>query len=395
MKNDEKQIQNQSANDNESPQVRNDGIATKKPIPLETSRRITSLRFLLIVLVVFIHNNFRAEELAKSVAKDLSVPLFNQSQAGVWIQRFISQGIASCAVPVFFMISAYLFFKKSDSYKTVLRKKFRALVVPYFLWIILNIALYVAIKLLAVKLNQSLVQNPDNIAVLKWRALDWIKAFFGYGFDEYNHPFAGQLWFVRDLFLMMILSPFLRVVYKNFPKTSLILAAFIYVLGIDLYVIQKETVLFFTLGYFWAEKDFDFFSFSDSFKWIELWMGFLLAFILQFTFFKGNSVCSSLQVLFASLIFLKLSKSISENEKVFAATKYLAEFSFWLFAIHMPILLSFVQNLWLHFLPMKNGFFCLAEYFCVSILVIVIGTISGIISKKIFPPLFRLLNGER
>lgn len=36
-----------------------------KRIPAQTSMRITALRFLLIVLVVFIHNNFTAEEILK------------------------------------------------------------------------------------------------------------------------------------------------------------------------------------------------------------------------------------------------------------------------------------------------------------------------------------------
>lgn len=44
---------------------------------------------------------------------------------------------------------------------------------------------------------------------------------------------------------------------------------------------------------------------------------------------------------------------------------------------------------------MKNGFFCLAEYFCVNILVILTGTLAGIILKKICPPLFKILNGGR
>lgn len=361
----------------------------------ETSRRITSLRFILSSLVVFIHNNFRAEELAKSVEKGLPVPVFNQSELGAWIQRFISQGIASCAVPLFFLFSAYLFFRKNDSYKTVLLKKIRGLAVPFFLWPVLNIALYLGIKLLVIKTNPALLQNPENIAVLKWNVFDWIKAFLGYGYDEYNHPFVGQFWFLRDLFLMMIFSPLLRLIYKNFPKTSLILSAFVYIFGTDLYIIQKETLLFFTLGYFWAEKDFNLFEFSDSFKWIELAFGFFIAFILRFTIFEENSVCSSLQVLFSCLIFLKLSKPVSENEKLFTLPKKLAPFSFWLYAIHMPILLHSIQNLWLHFFPMKNGFFCIAEYFSVSVLVIFIGTLAGIILKKICSPLFRLLNGGR
>ncbi len=113
--------------------------SSKKAVSGENSMRITSLRFLLIALVVFIHNDFRASELAEIAAEGLGVPIFNQSAAGLWIQRFISEGIASCAVPLFFLFSSYLFFIKNDSYKTVLKKKLKGLAVPYFLWIILNI----------------------------------------------------------------------------------------------------------------------------------------------------------------------------------------------------------------------------------------------------------------
>lgn len=41
-------------------------------IDAQTSHRITSLRFLLAVLVVFIHNNFTAENLAKTLEKKRS-----------------------------------------------------------------------------------------------------------------------------------------------------------------------------------------------------------------------------------------------------------------------------------------------------------------------------------
>lgn len=369
--------------------------SSKKFISKENSMRITSLRFLLSVLVVFIHNDFREAELAKSAAEGFAVPLFNQGAAGLWIQRFISEGIAVCAVPLFFLFSSYLFFMKNDSPKTVLRKKIKSLAVPYFLWIFLNLALCLAAKLLAVKLNPSFVKNPGNIVVLNWNFLDWIKAFFGYGFDGFNHPYVGQLWFARDLFLMMIFSPLLRKVYKKFPKAALFFASFVYIFGADLYVVQKETVLFFTLGYFCAERDFDFFTFSDSFKWLELSAGFFISFILRFAFFERSSVCNAAQVLFACLVFLKFSKAVSRNEKAFSVSGKLAPFSFWLFAVHMPFLLICVQSLWIHFLPMKNEFFCLAEYFCVNILVVLSGTFAGFVLKKICPPLFKVLNGGR
>ena len=107
----------------------------------ETSQRITSLRYILSVLVVFIHNNFTAENLADSLAEGNRIPIFAQSAAGEWIQFVFSSGLGSCAVPLFFMFSAYLFFKKDTPYKTMLRKKAKGLLLPYFVWIALNIAL--------------------------------------------------------------------------------------------------------------------------------------------------------------------------------------------------------------------------------------------------------------
>ena len=61
----------------------------------------------------------------------------------------------------------------------------------------------------------------------------------------------------------------------------------------------------------------------------------------------------------------------------------------------MPLLSEYLKKLWIHFFPMKNGFFCLFEYFGVTILIVVIGTGIGIVLKKICPKLFILLNGGR
>ena len=61
----------------------------------------------------------------------------------------------------------------------------------------------------------------------------------------------------------------------------------------------------------------------------------------------------------------------------------------------MPLLNEYLKKGWIQFLPMKNGFFCLFEYFGVTILTIAIGTAIGIVLKKICLPLFAILNGGR
>ena len=63
-------------------------------ISTEDSKRIEALRFLLMIGVVFIHNNFTDESIAKSLAKTGEAIVFNQSAIGRWIQLFISDGLA-------------------------------------------------------------------------------------------------------------------------------------------------------------------------------------------------------------------------------------------------------------------------------------------------------------
>jgi len=101
---------------------KNEKTEKAKPIPAQTSMRITALRFLLIVLVVFIHNNFKAEEILKGALEYGYTPFdYKNGLFGRWIQIFISDGIARCAVLLFFMFASYLQFMKGDSYGVLLK----------------------------------------------------------------------------------------------------------------------------------------------------------------------------------------------------------------------------------------------------------------------------------
>ena len=131
----------------------------------------------------------------------------------------------------------------------------------------------------------------------------------------------------------------------------------------------------------------------DKIRWGESCFLFLFCFVIAHAF--NNGIFYWVMVIFACVIFVKLSKLIVENERIFNITQYLAGFSFFLYAIHTPLLDELIKRIWLPFLPMKNTFFSLLEYFGVTFLVICIGTGIGIALKKIFPKLFGLLTGGR
>lgn len=152
-----------------------------KAIPAETSMRITALRFLLIVLVVFIHNNLRAEDILKGALVYGYTPFaYENGLFGRWVQIFISGGIANCAVPLFFMFASYLQFMKGDSYGVLLKKKAKSLLVPYFLWPLLNIGIYVGFKLLVQAVFPAMIERKNWFPMSGWGVKGWLHAFFGY-----------------------------------------------------------------------------------------------------------------------------------------------------------------------------------------------------------------------
>ena len=370
-----------------------------KVIPVETSRRITALRFLLIVLVVFIHNNFRAEEILKGALEHGYAPFaYENGIFGRWVQIFISDGIARCAVPLFFMFTSYLQFMKGDSYGVLLKKKVKSLVVPYFLWPLLNIGIYVGFKLLIQAVFPAMIERKNWFPMSEWGIKGWLHAFFGYENMAEGRTFGGyvsQLWFIRDLFILIVLSPLLRLAVRKFPVCVLAAVSFFYFSDTWPFFVAAQALFFYILGLCWAEFGFNLFAFADRIKWKSLVPLYLALWFATWKFYGEYSCAYYFMIVVICLVLLKFSAVIVSNKKAFAVAKYLAGFSFWLFAIHMPFLLNCVQTLWRKILPMTNTFFCMAEYFGVSVLVVIIGTSFGILLKKICPPLFAVLNGGR
>ncbi|MDE6736166.1 MAG: acyltransferase [Treponemataceae bacterium] len=367
------------------------------PVPRETSKRITSLRFLLAMLVVFIHNNFTAEQIRESIAIGGRHILFNQSIAGVWIQRFISGGIASATVPLFFLFAAYLQAMKNDPYKIMLKKKSRSLLVPYILWIAIGFLYFGIGKLAVLKIAPAAIARPDK-TLFTMTAHDWVAGIIGFVNKEQadgNPLFAMQFWFVRDLLILTLVSPLLVRLIKKFPAGFFAITVFFFFDGHLKYDAHIQTAFFYYIvGLYWGIYDIPIFENIDRVHWGEVALLFLLSFLSHYTY-PSYFVTASCMTLTACAVLLKCSKAISENETLFSTASYFAGFSFFLFAVHMPILNYVLQKIWLHFLPMKNGFFCLAEYFGVNILTIATGTGIGIALKKCCPPVFSILNGGR
>lgn len=213
------------------------------------AERLTLLRFPLVVFVVLIHADNR-EIWVNGSQSILQVSLGWE----VWIRNWISQGIARTAVPLFFLLSGYLFYLGYDANgKGLLQKwknRVRTLLLPFLL---LNISAQIILSLI-------LMKNP--FAQGLWTFID-----SALGIRQAN--FLFHLWFLRDLMVLMLFVPLWDVILRNGPRLFLL---GIFILHIcqswGFPYICSEGILYFFAGAYWSRSRLN--CFQHPHPWIIL-----------------------------------------------------------------------------------------------------------------------------
>lgn len=150
---------------------------------------VNVLRVLLIILVVFIHEN----------------PTFEgQGYVGVFIHT-----IAQSAVPLFFVLAGFFFFYKkqimtADFYRGQLKKRFFSLFIPYMLWNCLPILLVTGGNLFSI-----IFRGKTTDALLEYYTELWNDGLWHIFWDKVDGkmPYDSPLWFLRDLIVVCLLTP--------------------------------------------------------------------------------------------------------------------------------------------------------------------------------------------
>jgi peptidoglycan/LPS O-acetylase OafA/YrhL len=187
------------------------GAGRNGTVPAWTPRdaaRFDVLRFPLIVAVVFIHNYDSAIHLANGTVGVQQPALYVE-----FIRRLVSLGFAQVAVPLFFLMSGYLFFLNFDgsleAWRSKMVSRVRTLLVPLVLWGLLNIAV--------VWLGQSnpatgvFFSGSKRPVIAELHAFGFVDAVFGIT----GPPLAYQFWFIRDLILLVLLAPLVHAILRR------------------------------------------------------------------------------------------------------------------------------------------------------------------------------------
>ena len=183
------------------------------------------MRALFILMVLYIHSN-AVPVLKDSPAIPDSLLLFKQ----IW-----GEGFTAVAVPGFFLISSFLLFSKPFSLKDILSKKTRTILIPF---VIIN-----SFWIVFFSIMQHISSVSPYFADYK---INGISGVIGAFFSHY--PLYYPFWFIRDLFIMCMLAPVIRMIILKSRWAGLIFTIILAFVPLQIYFVEKRSIVYFVLG---------------------------------------------------------------------------------------------------------------------------------------------------
>ena len=310
------------------------------------------LPFINIVLsfLIVIHHSF-------NINIDYNVNIKNFA----WIIERYLYNITECAVPIFFFMSAILFYRdfhgELETYKRKVNNRVKSLLLPY---VIFNIIGYIKHIVFA-------NQNFDLFRLL------------GSIITSDTMP----LWFLRELFILSILAP---ILYKLKSKRNVeYFVNFFIIILIITGIIKYRTFVYWLPLYLYGSNHniYDLINAQKN-KYLSIIIVFMF-FMMPLYFYRFISIQ------FYLCLINKLSKY---NVKQHDFYKY----SFWVYCTHFPFISIYklfstkIINL---FNIGINNMVILLQYFSTVCIVCIVCIVSANIVKKYCPKMFLIVNGGR
>lgn len=354
------------------------------------SRALAMLRFPLAALIVLLHTGY------EGASTDVTY----------YIAHYVIGNIVTLSVPAFFFMSGYLFFMGKEPfslsvYVGKMRKKIKGLLIPYLLWNIIAYLLGIAYKM--AKDHTIGEVMPWNLISIFWAQGEGIigTSLLGYTYPAIVSPASGVLWFIRDLFIMMLCSPIIYAIIKRIKWGVFPLLFFLNVfkLGIPFVGFSLPAVTFFSLGSFFSIHQ------KDVFDWVKnrniFWfLSFLLIMIIcVFTevidlslygvdiflhHVVGVFACFSLAYYFAS-----------REDALIRWNLRLAETSFWIYCFHATMIIWLLNKEVGYFLNDIQYVGYTLSYIYMFVARLIECVIAFYILKKLYPSVLGVLIGGR
>ncbi|MFD1294226.1 acyltransferase family protein [Lutibacter holmesii] len=345
------------------------------------SDKIKLLSLILIVFVLYIHSGFKVQGF----------------YLNSFIQDLVSNKIGRLAVPVFFMISGYLYFLKTEIGLYVIRvkikKRFTSIFLPYIYSCLLFVLTFAGIQSLPGASNYI---NWDFLSLFDKPLLSFIKNIF-WMMDDGNSPIAFHLWFLRDLILIIIISPLIYIMIKNLKWLGILILFFMILLNVEIYPIS----LLSSIGWFSIGGGISISKSKIIFKKVKwgylIFIGYLfVSYIIDVLPDIYLKYFDELLIVFGSIGVWYLYDALIGPKfvlKKFPFIDLVCQFTFFIYLIHEPFI-NIIRKLIVLFVG-KTSLGYLISYILSPIIFVMFAVLIGMFLRKYLPKMYSNFVGGR
>ncbi len=333
--------------------------------------------------VVFIHSRIAAEAFSNG---DTAV----NYRLSEFVQYLISEGIARIAVPLFFLISGYLFMWGIEwsigSYWGKVKSRTKSLLVPFLFWNLLTLSVIALAQSWSVTRG---LFTGKNTFVADFSSFEYAEAILGIG----CRPIAYHFWFIRDLMILVLLTPVIHQLNKRVPVPfMLFLFSVWFFVWIDFGVPEPVGVLFYSLGCYLGHARKSLFS-LDRFG--------PAAFVAYGITLMANTVWADgvlypyvqrTAVMLGIVSCLYSTKFLAGPAILRQVLISLGAASFFVYAAHEPLLTALIRCVYKVMHPAHSGPI-LALYFAIPACLITALVLTHRVSSYFLPKLTRVITG--
>lgn len=296
--------------------------------------------------IIYIHNSFLDD--ARVIANPFDLP-FN-----FIFQTFVAEGVARWGLVFFWIMSGFLFFRTFEltrvNYLRKIRNRFISLFIPYIIWSGLGIIYYFIV--------QTFIFPEYGFTREKMVELTYAELVYVWLFN----PVSYQLWFLRDLFLLVLISPILFLLMKYVREGFVAILLILYLANIEVFwpVQRMLSILGFSIGGLLALRQYGHLSFLNRFFPVMVFLWLLLLSFYTWTIYNAwddpyitvlfkLSRLIGVYILWTGYDRLKIDQLLERNNRV----NDMIYFSFFLYLFHEPFLTSIRQLLFI-FIPVTE-----------------------------------------
>lgn len=289
----------------------------------------TAMKTVAMLMVLVIHADLRSHGAEQTLVTDF----YNELFSGL---------LASAAVPIFFFISGFFLFRNFD-FKRKFKSRINSIYIPYFIWCTWGVCiLFILQGLLGL---EALFSGRELKLLRDFTAIDYFRVYW----DIRNgDPITSTLWFLRDLCLMVLLSPLINVIIKRpiWGGMFLFVLFLLGILGISNQLIGFFSVFYLSLGGWAAYRGTNLFEWFDRNKTIILTMAVIVFSAVSIAYTCDIEYYGKIKTIWIILC-IPLLYFLCSMGKVYESSILLrlSEYSFFIYLFHEPIM-GYIQKIW-------------------------------------------------